>query len=315
MHGLLPLSWIRVQGSRPAYRDIELPLSRVCWVTFGDIPYGYSNQCLYDDIHTSYPEGFVIRGCSMSMAEVFRDNQCETIRTGAEAVIDLHGRHLEKPSIARLIRQARKRGMVTEMPMSEETSSMLMDFHRETRHAGKPQLEHLFRTPPTAGCRCFIFLAPSGKWLAALTLSRRGLFEVHTELMLKHAEASSDIMEALIAGVFGVLRSEGVREWSLGEVPFFMLMQASHEQLSPLERLMAAMASLWKHAYDFEGLYRFKNKFDPVWRPVMLCAKPAVTPILLADLARSMRFIDLLIHESMSLLTSWPFPEPKSGPL
>lgn len=62
----------------------------------------------------------------------------------------------------------------------------------------------------------------------------------------------------------------------------------------------AALASNWKHAYDFEGLYRFKNKFAPLWRPVMLCTNTRPSPLMLAQLALSMGFTDILTHESLS---------------
>ncbi len=50
-----------------------------------------------------------------------------------------------------------------------------------------------------------------------------------------------------------------------------ILQQNPEKSLSQIEHLMVSIASSWKHAYDFEGMYHFKNKFASLWRPVMLC--------------------------------------------
>jgi len=91
-------------------------------------------------------------------------------------------------------------------------------------------------------------------------------------------------MTGLIIGIFNILACEGMREWSLGEVPFRLLREQPPNELNSLEQMMALIASLWQHAYDFEGLYRFKNKFRPEWRPVSLCSSRSITPLLLANL-------------------------------
>jgi hypothetical protein len=308
MQTLLPLSWARAHVTRPDYRDVTLPFSRIRWITFADIPHDYSLEVIYKDLKLSYPEGFVIRGCSIPMAEYFASGIGQTVKTGAEAVLDLQGTHLEHPSVAGPAGRALKRGSVVEVEMDEASRKKLELFRKETRHAGKPQLQYVFRAKPSSACRCFVFKSDSGEWLAVMTLSGRGTMEVHTEVMLKRHDASADIMEGLIAGIYKILRAEGIREWSLGEVPFAMLMQSSEELLAPLERLMVSMTSLWKHAYDFEGLYRFKNKFKPEWRPVMLCSNSELSPLMLAELAITMGFTDLMLHESGALLKKWLMP-------
>ena len=305
MQTLLPLSWTRASVAQPDYRHVALPFSRIRWITFADIPHNYSMQVMCDELTLSYPEGFVIRGCSASMAEYFAAGKSQTITTGAEAVLSLQGAHLEHPSVAGPAARALKRGSVIEVEMNETNQQMLESFSKKTRHAGKPQLQHVFRVKLSAACRCFVFRAYTGEWLAAMTLSTRGKMEVHTEVMLKHYDATADIMEGLIAGIYEILRSEGIREWSLGEVPFRMLIQTSEELLTPLERLMVSMASLWKHAYDFEGLYSFKNKFKPEWRPVMLCGNTELSSLMLAELAFAMGFTDLMLHESVSFVKEW----------
>ncbi|NTU50690.1 MAG: DUF2156 domain-containing protein, partial [Desulfobulbaceae bacterium] len=101
---------------------------------------------------------------------------------------------------------------------------------------------------------------------------------------------------------FEILRDEGLSEWSLSEVPFYHLMQVPLERLSPKEQLMVSVAQLWKSAYNFDGLYRFKNKFAPEWRPVYLCAKPGISLLILTELAIKMRYANLALHEATQFL-------------
>jgi phosphatidylglycerol lysyltransferase len=230
------------------------------------------------------------------------------MRTGAEAVLDLHGAHLERKTVLGSLVRGKKHGYVEEIPSNEANQQLFEQFRRETKHAQKPQLMHLFRGEPSRACRCFVFRAFSGKWLAAITLSARGEMALHTELMLRHRNAPGDIMETLVAGIFQILKSEGFREWSLGEVPFMMLMQNPEVPLTPLEQLMVSLASTWTHAYDFDGLYRFKNKFAPLWRPVMLCTSTELSPLILMDLAFAMGFTDVLMQQSFGLFMQWLFP-------
>jgi glycosyltransferase 2 family protein len=301
MHELLPLSWTRIRGIRPVYRDIILPFSRTRWITYADIPHEYSLQTLYEDLAYSYPDGYVFRGCTSAIGAFFKGRNCKTLRTGAEAVLELHRPHLERKTVLSSIMRGKKHGFVEEIPLHDSNQQLFEQLRCMSKHAGKPQLQHLFRDEPVKAWRGFVFRALSGQWLAAITLSARGQFEVHTELMLRHQHAPGDIMECLVAGIFEILKSEGFQEWSLGEVPFMLLMQNHEEPLSHLEHLMVSIVSGWKHAYDFEGLYYFKNKFAPLWRPVMLCTNTNISLVMLVELAVVMGFTEVLMHESFGL--------------
>lgn len=132
--------------------------------------------------------------------------------------------------------------------------------------------------------------------LAAVTVSERGDHAAHTELMLKQESAPSGIMEMLLAGIFKTLRNEGYAEWSLGEVPFYDLVNTDGEQFSFEEHVVALTAGLCRYAYDFKGLYSFKNKFGPEWRDVYLYSKREFSLLTFADLAVKSRYSELLAH-------------------
>jgi len=185
MRERVPLSWIETVGIRPEYRAVYLPLSRLHWVTFGDIPEGYSPLMIREDLLATWPGGCVVRGCTDTLAACFEAIPSATVTTSTEAVLDLQrGKHLQRKSVLTAVARAGKEVCVKEYSLLDKGRELLERFHSETRHASKPLLHHLFRTTPSRSCRCFAFVTKTGTWLAAITLSQRGAAALHTELML-----------------------------------------------------------------------------------------------------------------------------------
>ncbi|TCD48500.1 phosphatidylglycerol lysyltransferase domain-containing protein [Chlorobium sp. N1] len=306
MHTELPSSWRWVDDAAPRYHEVQLPLSRLAWLPFADIPRSYDLFSLYADLNDAYPEGFVIRGCPPGMSDLFLSLEHETFRTGIDALIDLTDRsHFEGKKVLASLKRGWRHGRVEEVPIENVCAKRFGALWSSTPHAGTPRLRNVYRSDPAHASRCFIFRSCSGEWLACMTLSRRGKNAYHTELMLRSTDAPGDIMECLIAETAEQLRSEGVGELSLGEVPF-LLHEEDLQPMSLLERVLVVAAPLCRHAYDYEGLYAFKNKFRPRWRTMRLCAGPGVsfTPSLLVELAYAMGFIELFTHSTAQLLES-----------
>ncbi len=295
-HELLPLSWIRTGVESPVYRSIALPLSGLTWVTFADLPYTYPLDSIQRDLDTFFPEGYLLRGCSGSLGAMFLQQGGRMLKTGEEAVLHLQNGHFEKRSLRKLLQQAGKKGRVLEVPLDIPNRSRLDTLQKRARHGNRPQLQNVFRASSFELCRCFVFLSTDAEWLAAVTVSERGDHAAHTELMLKQENAPSGIMEMLLAGIFTTLRDEGYAEWSLGEVPFYHLVNTDGEQFSFEEHVVALTAGLCRYAYDFKGLYSFKNKFGPEWRDVYLYSKSEFSLLTFADLAVKSRYSELLAH-------------------
>jgi glycosyltransferase 2 family protein len=302
MQESLPLSWTRIEGIRPRYKRIWLPLNRLHWISFADVPHHYSFQILYDDISRTCPEGFVLRGCPPAMVRFLKEMNCCHLRTGAEAVLNLSKPHMKRKTVASSLVRGKKQGYIEEVVLNDLNRQILNDFRTKTSHADKPQLMNLFRDEPGLSCRLFVFKNFTGSWLAAMTLSKRGMHEMHTELMLRQKDAPGDIMECLMAEIFGMLESEGILEWSLGEVPFVLPGEITDFPPDATESLMLSLASSSRHAYDYESLYRFKNKFAPEWRPVNLCSNKPPSVLMLGELAVLMGYGNLLVHQSFSVL-------------
>ena len=301
----LPSGWLRIDRPCPQYHEVKLPISRHTWLAFADIPSSYDLVALYEDLNSSYPEGFVLRGCPPEVSDLFLELQHDTCRTGIDAVIDLNDQsHFDGKMVQSALKRGCRHGRAEEILSMEEQSGRFQSLLSASPHAGKPWLKHLFRSDPTKASRCFVFRSFSGNWLACLTLSRQTEKVYRVELMLRSRHAPGDIMECLIAATAEKLRNEGADELSLGEVPF-MLHESDSQSLSMLEQLIFSSAPLWRHAYNYQGLYSFKKKFRPIWRTMRLCAGPSVqlTPTLMLDLAYSMGFVELLVQRT---LLFWP---------
>jgi hypothetical protein len=94
-------------------------------------------------------------------------------------------------------------------------------------------------------------------------------------------------VEALFVGTMDILKEEGFKEFSLGEVPFvsdsFVSATALNSGQHVKEKVLFCTGHLLKYAYNYDNLFRFKNKFRPVWRPVYVCA-PKMPWSALADM-------------------------------
>ena len=293
----LPASWLRTDAPSPRYHAIILPFSRFTWLPFADIPATYDLFDLYRDLKHSFPKGFVIRGCHPHISDWFHSLQHDTFRTGIEAVLDLSdSSHFDGKKVRAALKRGWRHGVVEEIPPEALHTDRFKALLASTRHAGKPQLRHVFRSDPLHTSRCFVFNSFAGNWLACVTLSRQGAKAYHTELMLRNGHAPGDIMECLITEISARLREEGAEALSLGEVPF-LLHKDDQRPLSLLEQMVFSAAPIFRHAYDYEKLYFFKNKFQPVWRTMRLCAGPGVrfSPSFLTELAWSMGVVELLM--------------------
>ena len=290
---ILPLSWARTRTLNPVYRSVALPLSGTHWVTHADLPNGYALSSVREDLETLFPQGFLIRGCCEKTVSTLEQQGSVILRTGAEAVLRLQNGHFEKKSLRKLLHQAEKKGRIVEMPLDADNRVRLRQLQRQARHGSRPQLSHVFRTYPFEACRCFALLSGTDEWLAAVTLTMQDECIAHTELMLKQDNSPPGIMELLLAEVFSTLREEGFSEWSLGEVPFYHLGQKKNGGFRVEEVVMTLTAEFGRNAYDFRGLFYFKNKFGPEWRDIYLYSTRGISLFTLADLAIKTRYTEL----------------------
>jgi phosphatidylglycerol lysyltransferase len=118
----------------------------------------------------------------------------------------------------------------------------------------------------------------NGRAIAFANVMTTGLKAKATIDLMRHVpDAPNGVMEFLFTALMLRLKDDGIVRFSLGMAP-----------LSGLEARRGA--SLWSqfgaqlyrhggHFYNFEGLRRFKDKFDPDWRPRYLACESALPPV------------------------------------
>jgi len=270
----LPASWKITDIRRPHFKMVRLGWNRVRWFCLAELPEDESMEELLQLLLSRSPQGLVIRGCGRELADKLIQHNFEPLYVGREAVLDLSREHFRKKSLKELVRRGQKKGMVKEVPFSALAQARITELRRMSPHGKKPQLRHLFRMDFEPDDRCFVFETANNIWKAAITLSRSAHSKIQTELLVRHAAAPAGSMEALIDHIFFQLKKEGYRFWSLGEVPFI---PPEKRRLPFKDRTVLWTGRLFNYAYNARGLFRFKNKFDPLWQDVYLCGYPAVS--------------------------------------
>jgi lysylphosphatidylglycerol synthetase-like protein (DUF2156 family) len=283
----VPLSWLRCDIAYPRFKSVRLPLSGLTWIHSAEIPFNLSFEKIFAELVNTFGEGMLIRGCRSEIAGFLMGMGFAALRTGAEALIDL-GSDTKAHSLAKGVsRRVRQWGRVEEIPFTEAFAEKFSRLRSASAHGRKPQLRYLYHTALDPLTRCFAYRTPGDRWLGAVTVSVSARSLAHTEIMLRDRDAPPGVMEALFAGTMDILKEEGFKEFSLGEVPFvsdsFDSAAALNSGQHVKEKVLLCTGYLLKYAYNFENLFRFKNKFRPVWRPVYICA-PKMPWLALADM-------------------------------
>ncbi len=103
--------------------------------------------------------------------------------------------------------------------------------------------------------------------------------------LMRHLPGGSRVtMDFLFIELMLTLKEQGYQEFSLGMAPLAGL--ADHRQARIWDRFGTYLYSHAGHFYNFDGLRRFKAKFDPVWKPKYLAAPGGLDPlIVIVDIA------------------------------
>lgn len=108
--------------------------------------------------------------------------------------------------------------------------------------------------------------------------------EASVDLMRHVPDAPPGTMDFLFARTMLYLQAEGFRRFGLGMAP--MAGMAERRRAPRWQRLGRLLFEYGERFYNFRGLYRFKDKFDPRWEPRYLMAAGGVAPLLaLVDVA------------------------------
>ena len=110
-------------------------------------------------------------------------------------------------------------------------------------------------------------------------------------------DASPGILDFIFVEVMNWARDKGYRFLSLGEAP--MANWHSDDHIEKRSQLMSLGFRFGRHFYSYQGLRNYKDRFNPVWRPVYV-AWPADKPldVVLADIAQIIGSSDTRPNES-----------------
>ncbi len=299
----LPLSWACSNSGSGLSHSLDLPLSSATWIPYANVQYAQGFLDFYKQHLSQLKTDYVLRGCPESVAGFLRKNNANCLLTGREAVLDLQNGHMEKEAIKKQVKANHKLGRTREIQLNAHNQKKLLQLKTHARHASKPQLMHVFRDVTDPEIRCFVFEDHHKMWHGVLTIIKRTCHACNVEVILKHQQANFGVMETLIHDVYFQLREEGLSEFSLNEVPFLCLEEQSRDQLSEKEKLILSVGRLMKPVYNYDGLYYFKNKFEPEWRNIYLCASRDIDTLMLTEMAFKMGYVDLAIHQTGQFLT------------
>jgi phosphatidylglycerol lysyltransferase len=150
---------------------------------------------------------------------------------------------------------------------------------REKRFSlGRFSAPYLTQTPIAVVVRDDTIVAFANLWLTAT----REEFSV--DLMRYSEAAPESVMEYLFVRLIFWGREHGYRWFDLGMAPFSGV---EDRQVAPLwNRFAAFLYAYGEEYYNFQGLRRFKEKFDPVWEPCYMAVPGGLTlPLILKDLS------------------------------
>lgn len=311
----LPLSWARVDVSAPRLNVVRLPLSRLDWIPTAEIPLECEFEQLYQRWLKPRPKGFVLQFCGPWLSNYLVRAGGQTVQVGLEAVLNLQSPTPFKSSVQTSARRGQNWGHVIEAEDRAGNHHRFEQLLAAATHRRRPQLTLAFRTGFDAHVRCFALVSPAGDWLGAVTLSTLNPRYLHTEMLLRRHDAPHGVMETLLTEIHRTLRAEQIPRWSLGAVPFARPtdLKGNVAQADPVvahrakTALLTATGRYFNFAYNYKGLFYFKNKFSPQWRPLYLCGYPTLPWRALADLALKMQYAHLVGYRLASAVLPHTF--------
>lgn len=239
--------------------------------------------------------------CDERIARRLSLENFEIIKVGKEAVLNLNNDHFVDGRLKQSVRSGLRRGIMKEYPYNQENASRLEIFKSRCTHGGEPQLKNFFQDIFTSLNRLFVFEDKNGNWQGALMLSRIDDKRIKTDLLLRKKGAPNGMMEALIYETFSKLKREGFEIWSLGEVPYIIYDSPSFSK----EYWINYLGRKTRFAYNYSGLFRFKDKFNPEWKDVFICTKRRLNFFMLLKILLKSNLIILILYKAVSGLSQF----------
>lgn len=293
----IPFNFCRYSGDEIFYKAIPLQGKRK-WICAIRVPFNKTVEETFKQIFSQLPgSDLVFDGCTDENKDFLKSYGFNEIRFGKEAIIDLSKTEFQKKSLKELIKRGKRHGAIVEIKYSKDNEKKLQEFFVQTSHGREPRLQNLFATSFKPYHRLFV-LKKDEIWISAIMLSFKNEKFMQTELILRGSKAPVGVMEALISEILIQLKKEGFEYWSLGAVPF----TDYNSKFLSLSWLFNFIGRKIKFAYNYKGLFNFKNKFNPIWQPYYLCYNNRLNPIQIFQLSQKSNLNKLIVYNILTKL-------------
>jgi len=293
----LPLSWALRPSKKYSNEHSEYIFRNMVWVPFRTLE---TRAHFYNFIAMQSYDNLIIRGCNKYHAKELTKCGFASAKIGMEAILETKQNHFKKKSLIALVKRGLRNGYVKQFPYSLETLKMFNNLKLSSVHSHKPQLQNLFQTNFTPNNLLYAFVSNQNEWLGAILLSVNSNVKLHTELILRKSNAPSGVIEAIIKQIFDDAKTKNIKELSLGEVPFVLKDNNKTDNFKIF--LAVKLGSLFKFAYNYKGLYNFKNKFNPRWEFVYLSVKPKLKIKHLVFLFLQSNLHNLILYQTKEII-------------
>jgi len=259
------------------------------WVSMGDpigppderaeLVWRFREAC---NRHATWPVFYEV---TPDLLPIYLDVGLVPLKTGEEARVDLHAFSLEgsaRKEDRHILRHVERAGASFEIIAPDCVPDILEQLkavsdawltEKNTREKsfsiGSFRPDYLANFPIAVVRKGDAIVAFANLWRAAEKA------ELAPDLMRYSSDAPTSVMNYLFLNLMLWGQRDGYRWFNLGGAPLSGL---GDHQLSPLwHRLGSFLFRYGEHFYNFQGLRSYKEKFDPVWRPVYLVSPGGLT--------------------------------------
>jgi len=236
----------------------------------------------------------IIRGCNKSTSKKLNKNGFNEILFAKEAIIELDKNISITKKLLRRISSLLKRGNVKEIVFSDENTEIFNEFLKTTFHWGKPQLRNLFLDRFSESTRLFVYEISPNKWEGAILVSQNSKSKMQGEQFFRKKIGMNGVMDTLVYSICHILENEGYAEFSLGEVPFTI---SENTSFFSKANFLNLIGSKIKFAYNYKGLYNFKNKFVTRWDDIFICTNNRWLFLDLLRIAKKSNLLALALYK------------------
>ncbi len=268
------------------------------WIAIGD-PVGPQEEheelvWRFRELCDRYGGWMVFHEAGVDNLPLYIDQGLTLLKIGEEARVPLTTFSLEgshRKGFRHTLRKLEKEEVTFEILPSGAVSSILPELraisddwlskkntHEKQFSLGFFDPEYLVQTPVGVVRHQGRIVAFANLWLGGQKV------ELSIDLMRYSSNAPSSVMDYLFIQLMLWGKKEGYTWFNLGMAPLSGI--EDHASAPLWNRISLLIYRHGEHFFNFQGLRQYKDKFDPVWKPMYLISPGGVAvPLILTDLA------------------------------